>query len=163
MDSYCDAYRGGAFHSLPIRMAMTPTDPHALSGTAPAPPALNIALWAVQGLLLVAFGAAGLMKLTTPADALAASPQGLPVGLVRFIGGAEFAGALGVVLPALTRIRPALTPLAAAGLVAVMVLAAAFHLSRGEVVEAGPAVVLGALAAFVVWGRGRRAPVAPRA
>ena len=140
---------------------MTSTDSSALSRATPR--ALNVALWAGQVLLLLAFGAAGLMKLTTPAEALAASPQGLSVGLVRFIGAAELAGALGVVLPALTRIRPMLTPLAALGLVVVMVLAAAFHLSRGEVPESGPAVVLGALAAFVAWGRGRRAPIAPRA
>ena len=70
-------------------------------------------------------------------------------------------GAVGVVLPALTRVQPKLTPLAAAGLVVVMVLAMANHIMAGEFMIV-PNLVLGGLAAFVAWGRFKRAPIAPR-
>src|SRR3982751_4926302 len=97
---------------------------------------LHIALWIVQVLLTVAFLASGLSKLITPAAQLGnmmAWTTALPLGLVRFIGLMEVLGALGLLLPSLTRIRPALTPLAAAGLLTIMVLAILFHLTRGEV------------------------------
>lgn len=99
------------------------------------------------------------MKLTASADAT----MGMPIALIRFIGAAEVAGGLGVLLPSALRIRPSLTPLAAWGLVVVMVLAAGFHMSRGEWSSVPTNVVLGALAAFVAWGRTRPAPIAPRA
>jgi len=72
------------------------------------------------------------------------------------------AGALGLILPAVTRIRPKLTAAAGLGLVTVMVLAAAFHLSRGEAQVLPLNLTLGALAAFVAWGRSRKAPILPR-
>jgi putative oxidoreductase len=71
-------------------------------------------------------------------------------------------GALGLVVPSATRIKPWLTPLAGAGLLTVMILASLFHLSRGEANLAPINVVLGALAAFVAWGRWKKAPIAPR-
>jgi hypothetical protein len=125
---------------------------------------LHIGLWVAQVLLAVGFGMAGLMKTTTPIDQLA---QKMPwvadlPHLVRFIGLSELAAALGLVLPAATRIKPALTALAAAGLVVVMVLAAAFHVSRGELGALPVNFVLGGLAAFVAWGRWQKAPIAPR-
>jgi putative oxidoreductase len=126
---------------------------------------LHIALWAAQVVLALAFGLAGFMKLTVPIDALAKSlpwASTVPAALVRFIGTSEAAGALGLVLPAATRIRPGLTPLAALGLVVIMVLAMLFHLSRGEAQALPINLVLGGLAAFVAWGRSRRAPIAAR-
>ena len=127
---------------------------------------LRIALWIVQGLLAVAFGAAGALKLTTPYDQLAQNMSWVghvPAGLVRFIGLSELAGALGLVLPGLTGIKPGLTSLAALGLSTVMVLGAGFHVYLGEASLVGPSVVLGILAAFVTWGRYFRAPIAARA
>ncbi|MGY2893674.1 DoxX family protein [Deinococcus sp. UYEF24] len=133
---------------------------------APAPSkALHIALWVVTVLLTVAFLASGFSKVATPAAQLTnmmAWTTAVPLGLVRFIGVMEVLGALGLILPSVTRIRPALTPLAASGLVIVMVLAVIFHLTRGEIGNAVPALVLALLAAFVAWGR-RRAPIAARA
>ena len=90
-------------------------------------------------------------------------PGDLPPALVRFIGASELAGALGLVLPSATRIRPLLTPLAAMGLVIVMLLAALFHISRGEWLALPINAVLGGLAAFVAWGRLRKAPIFPHA
>lgn len=135
---------------------------HALSHPFP-PRIVNKTLWAIQILLALAFGMAGAMKLFMPIADLAAQmgwPGEMSPLLVRFIGLSELAGALGLVLPFALRIRPSLTPLAAAGLVVVMLLAAGFHLTRGEGAMILPNLVLGALAAFVAWGRSKKAPVA---
>lgn len=120
------------------------------------------ALWGVQVLLAVLFGMAGVMKTTTPIPELAQAmgwPGDIPAALVRFIGVSEFAAAVGLILPAATRIAPVLTPLAGAGLVVVMALAAVFHVVRGELQALPFNVALGALAAFVAWGRLRKAPL----
>lgn len=127
--------------------------------------ALDVALWLVQGLLAAAFLLVGWTHAFSPiAVAIARAPwaASLPVALLRFIGVAELAGAVGVLLPSATRVRPNLTPLAASGLATVMLLAIPFHLLRGESPEIVINLVLGALAAFVAWGRARRAPIAPR-
>jgi uncharacterized membrane protein YphA (DoxX/SURF4 family) len=126
---------------------------------------LHIGLWIVQVLLGVMFLMAGLMKSTQPIAALAAQmkwPAVVPEALVRFIGISELLGGLGLVLPSATRIKPVLTPIAALGLVVVMVLAALFHVSRGELFALPMNFVLGGLAAFVAWGRLKKAPIAPR-
>jgi putative oxidoreductase len=131
----------------------------------PAGRGLNIGLWTAQVVLAIMFGSAGVMKTTQPIAELAQKlvwPGVVPPGLVRFIGTAELLGALGLVLPSVTRIRPGLTPLAAAGLVTIMVLASIFHLSRGEFPAIAFNLVLGSAAAFVAWGRYRKAPIAAR-
>jgi uncharacterized membrane protein YphA (DoxX/SURF4 family) len=126
---------------------------------------LHHGLWIAQVLLAVAFAGAGVMKLTiSPADLARSMPAGLslPVALIRFIGVAEVAGALGLILPSLTRILPVLTSVAAGGLALVMLLAGILHASRGEIASLPTVIVLGALAVFVVWGRGFRAPIPAR-
>ena len=124
---------------------------------------MNVLLWLVQILLACAFGMAGFMKSTQAVDVLAANginwaPQ-LPLALVRFIGISEFLGAVGLILPALTKIKPFLTPLAALGLLTIMILAMGFHVSRGEAGALPFNIVLGGLAAFVAWGRTSKAPI----
>lgn len=129
--------------------------------------ALNISLWVVQILLALLFLNSGLAKLTKPTEELTKMGMTfvsvLGEGVTRFIGLSELAGALGLVLPSVTRIAPKLTPLAGAGLTTVMILAALYHITQGEV---SPLLainfVLGGLAAFVAWGRFRAAPIAPR-
>jgi hypothetical protein len=119
----------------------------------------------VQVLLGAAFAMGGAMKVLTPVPELYEAmdwARDMPVGLVRFIGLAEVAGALGLVLPSATRVRPTLTVWAAIGLVVVMVLAALFHVGRGEYSALGINGVLAGLAAFVAWGRARKAPIASR-
>lgn len=126
---------------------------------------LHLALWGAQALLALAFGAAGAMKLSAPVEQLAAEMPwvtGALGGLVRYIGTVEVLGAIGLVLPAATRIQPKLTPLAALGLLGVMLAAAATHASRGEFPMIGANVVLGGLAAFVAWGRLGKAAIGPR-
>jgi putative oxidoreductase len=80
--------------------------------------------------------------------------------LVTFIGIAELGGGIGLIVPALTRIFPVLTTWAAVGLAAIMFLATGFHLFRGEISHAVVTVILLALAAFVIFARGFKAPVA---
>ena len=124
---------------------------------------LNIGLWIAQVLLLIAFGAAGSMKLFNPAAAeMARTQANMPYALTYFIGVAELLGALGMILPAATRIQPKLTGLAGIGLLTIMVLALGFHITRGELSHTPPVLVLGALAAFVAWGRLKKAPIARR-
>jgi hypothetical protein len=126
---------------------------------------MKYVLWFVQILLALAFLAAGWLKLTTPVDELAQAMvwvNDVPVWLVRFIGLAEVAGGLGLVLPALTRIQPQLTPLAGAALALDMFLAAGFHLLRGEFGFIIPNIILLALAAFVAYGRWKLVPIPPR-
>lgn len=127
---------------------------------------LNIALWVVQVLLALAFGAAGLMKISQPYEALGAMMAWVntsPEWLVRFIGAAEVAGALGVILPAATRILPLLTPLAALGFAVIQVLAIGVHANLGETANSLPVnLILLALSLFVVWGRWKAAPVSSR-
>jgi len=72
---------------------------------------MNAALWVAQILLALAFGAAGIIKITQPHEKLAASmgwPSDFSPGFVRFIGAAELLGALGLILPAVTGIAPVL-------------------------------------------------------
>lgn len=126
---------------------------------------LSATLWITQVVLAALFGMAGVMKSTVPLTELAktlAWTADVPGPLVRFIGAAELAGAIGLLLPALLRVRPVLTPLAGIGLSIVMVLAAGFHVMRGEFALLGMPIVLAALAAFVAWGRLRAVPVPTR-
>ena len=115
------------------------------------------ALWIVQGLLALLFLWAGGMKLILPLEQLA-GPIALPGVFLRFIGVAEVLGALGLILPGLLRIRPGLTPLAAAGLVIIMIGATGIGLVGGDVLMALIPLAVGLLAAFVAYGRWRLAP-----
>lgn len=126
---------------------------------------LNVSLWVAQALLFVAFGMSGFMKLTTPIETLGQSMawvSATPAELVRFIGLSEVLGAIGLIVPALTRIKPVLTAWAGAGLATIMALASIVHITRGEFSAVPVNLVLGSLAAFVAWGRFRKAPIAPR-
>jgi uncharacterized membrane protein YphA (DoxX/SURF4 family) len=117
---------------------------------------MSIALWVVQGLLAVAFLGAGAMKLSQPKEKLAknmAWVEDFSQGTVRLIGTLEVLGAIGLVLPALSGVLPWLTPLAALGLVVLMIGAALTHLRRTEYGNIAVNAVLLILAAFVAYGR----------
>lgn len=126
----------------------------------------TIGLWVAQILLALGFGSAGVMKLFMPVVDLGTQMHWVsvtPEWLVRFIGAAELAGALGMILPAATRILPWLTPLAALGFAVIQVLAIGTHASLGETAMTLPAnLVLLALSLFVAWGRWRKSPIPPR-
>ena len=136
------------------------------STDASASKGLHIALWVVQVLLAAAFLMAGSMKLTTTNAQLV--KQGMtwvnavPSFLPTLAGVAEVLGALGLILPSVLRIQPNLTVSAALGLVLTMIVAAAIHISIGEAHLIAPNIVLGGLAAFVGWGRARKAIIPAR-
>jgi uncharacterized membrane protein YphA (DoxX/SURF4 family) len=114
----------------------------------------NTKLWIVQGLLAAMFLLAGVPKLVMSAEQLVApGPIQLPVLFIRFIGVCEILGAIGMILPGLTGIKPWLTPLAAAGLVIIMIGATVVNLVDGPRVAAPFTLVLGVLAASVIYGR----------
>lgn len=127
----------------------------------------NIAIWVAQALLAALYLMAAYMKGLMPIPDLAAMGMswapGAPVWLVRGIALVELLGAVGVILPAATRILPQLTVWAAAGLLAIQALAIPFHLFRGEAGLLGFNLIYVALAVFVLWGRARKVPIAPRA
>jgi uncharacterized membrane protein YphA (DoxX/SURF4 family) len=122
---------------------------------------MNKLLWVLQVLLAVLFVFSGVMKFVTPAEQLTAQSS-LSVSFLRFIGVCEILGGLGLVLPWLLRIRPGLTPLAAALLVIIMVGAVVTTVPTMGAAAAMIPLVVGLLCAFVAWGRWRLTPL-PRA
>ena len=124
---------------------------------------MKIVIWIAQIALTGIFLFVGMMKAFQPVDFLHANiPWSIdvPLWVPRLAGYSEIVGAIGVILPAVTRIKPNLSPVAAACLGFVMALATIFHLSRGEL--AIPVYVLLALAAFVAYARWKILPIAPR-
>ena len=128
----------------------------------------NGVLWALQALLGLFFAGSGFGKVLLINDAwYAAAPQAVAwyaavsQPLIVFIGVAEVLGGLGVLLPAVTRVRPSLTPLAAAGLTLTMILAGGFHVVRGEFDLLPYNIVLGVVAAVIAVGRWTKRRIAP--
>jgi uncharacterized membrane protein YphA (DoxX/SURF4 family) len=127
---------------------------------------VNIILWIIQILLALLFLFSGGMKLVIPPDVLQSmgSPNQvvLPGLFIRFIGVCEVLGGLGLILPGLLRIRPGLTPLAAGGLVIIMIGAVVLQMIGDGVIAAVVPLVTGLLAAFVAYGRWRLVPHSDR-
>lgn len=118
---------------------------------------MNITLWIIAAVLALVFLAAGSMKLTQPKAKLSASGQGwvesVSTGTIKAIGTAEILGALGLILPALLNIAPVLVPVAATGLVLLLIGAAITHGRRKEVSNIVINAVLGVLAVTVAVTR----------
>lgn len=86
----------------------------------------------------------------------------VPRALFVFIGVCEFLGGVGLILPAMSGVKPKLTPIAAFGLTLIMILAAVFHIARGEYNFFLPTnLVLGGVSAFIGYGRLFVKPIAP--
>jgi uncharacterized membrane protein YphA (DoxX/SURF4 family) len=120
----------------------------------------NRLLWTAQTLAALLFLFAGSMKFIMPADKMQQGPIVLPLAFIYFIGICECLGALGLILPGVTRIRTLLTPLAAAGLTVIMIGATAISvLGMGALAGIFPAVV-GVVTAWIAYGRTRIAPLA---
>jgi hypothetical protein len=116
---------------------------------------VNRVLWIVQGLLALLFAFGGVVKLTMPLDELVAQ-SGMPGPFILFIGVAEVLGAIGLIVPSITRVRPGLTPLAAACLTIIMIGATvltAAGVGGGDAVSALFPLVVGLLTTFVAYGR----------
>jgi uncharacterized membrane protein YphA (DoxX/SURF4 family) len=117
---------------------------------------LNIALWAAQVLLAVAYGLFGSMKATKPLAEVAVMMKWIPdfpPAFVRGLGVVEMLGAIGLILPMLTRIAPRMTFLTAVAVFIHQLCAITLHLVRGEANVIGLNLVLIALTGFVAWGR----------
>jgi uncharacterized membrane protein YphA (DoxX/SURF4 family) len=114
---------------------------------------MTVLAWILQGVLGLAFLAAGSMKLAQPRKKLIDSGMGwaedFTDGPVKLVGALEVLGALGLVLPVLVGVVPVLTPIAAAGLTLLMAAAVVTHIRRGELTGALPAAVLGVLSLVV--------------
>ena len=121
---------------------------------------MNVVLWIIQGLLAALFLFAGGMKFVMPPEVLTAGPPPMPLLFMRFIGVCEILGAVGLILPGLLRIRTGLTPLAAAGLVIIMIGATVLTVIGIGVAMALVPLIVGALAATVAYGRWRLVPLA---
>lgn len=124
--------------------------------------AMHITLWVVQVLLAAMFLLSGFMKVSMPIEKLAAMlpwATTVPAVLVRFIGLSELLGGLGLLLPSMLRIKPALTAWAGLGLATIMLLAIPFHISRSETPMIGMNAIFMVLALFVAWGRWKKAPI----
>ena len=131
---------------------------------------MNTALWIFQVLWGVFFSVTGFGKVSCYQPALwnQARQQvswfsAVPQDLFIFIGVCEFLGGVGLLLPAVTGVKPKLTPFAAFGLTLVMILAAIFHIVRGEYNFVPINLVLGGVAAFIAYGRSMVRPIAPAA
>lgn len=120
---------------------------------------MNILLWIIQLLLSLLFMFAGVMKFIMPvADMQKGSPVVFPGWFFHFIGVCEILGGLGLILPALLRIKPGLTPLAAAGL-GIITLGAAIITAQMSISMAAFPFVVCLLSFFIAFGRWRLAPV----
>ncbi|MEV4109904.1 DoxX family protein [Nonomuraea sp. NPDC049695] len=129
---------------------------------------LNGALWSLQALFGFFFAGSGFGKVLLYDGALyAAAPRAVawyaavPQPLIVFIGVCEVLGGVGVILPAMARVKPKVTPLAAAGLTLTMILAAGFHIIRDEYALVPANLLLGGVSAFVMVGRWKLRPIAP--
>jgi len=129
---------------------------------------MKTTLWILQVLWGVSFSINGFGKIVWYKQALwnQALQQvpwlyAVPQDLAIFIGVAEFLGGVGLILPAITGIKPKLTPWAAIGLALVMTLAAVFHIARGEYIFMLINLVLGGVAAFIAYGRLIVKPITP--
>ncbi|MGK0360022.1 MAG: putative membrane protein YphA (DoxX/SURF4 family) [Bradymonadia bacterium] len=113
---------------------------------------MTTTLWIIQGVLALAFMAAGAMKMMKSRTELAEKMpfvEDLSDAQLTLIGALELAGAVGLILPVALNILPVLTGYAAAGLTLTMGVAAAVHIKRAEYPAIAPNVVLGGLAAYV--------------
>jgi putative oxidoreductase len=124
---------------------------------------MNILLWVLQVLLAAAFLAHGWLFLSPPPEIAVLMDASMPRWFQLFLGVAEVAAGVGLILPGLTRIMPWLIVWAAGGIMIVMVAATGWHLVRGEYSSAGITLVLLVMATFVAYMRHRVRPIAARA
>ena len=120
------------------------------------------ALWIIQTLLGLLFLFSGSMKFVMSVAEMTKDTPWMAGWFLHFIGVMEILGGLGLILPSALRIRPGLTPLAAAGLVIIMIGATVITLTTMGVGSAMLPLIVGILCAFVAYGRWRLAPLSVR-
>src|SRR6185295_4628618 len=123
---------------------------------------MNILLWIVQSLLSLLFIFAGVMKFLMPvAEMQKGTPVVLPGWFFHFIGACEILGGIGLLLPSVLRVKPGLTPLAAA-LLAIIMIGATVVSAMGSVPAAAIPFVNFLLLLFIAVGRWRLRPIAAK-
>ncbi len=122
---------------------------------------INIALWIAQVLLATSLIWASTMKLFQPADKLAEMWPWTSdnTRLVKLTGIFDLLAGIGLIFPALLRLKPKLTIYAAYGVLVLMASATVFHISRGEASQIGANIFFAALAVFIAWGRQKKVPI----
>ena len=123
---------------------------------------MNIVLWILQVLLALAFAAHGGMMLFPPPEIAVQMDANLPRWFSLFIGVAEVAAAVGLILPGLTRVMPFLVTWAAVGIMIVVASATVYHIARAEYSSAVTTFVLLAMATFLAYARHRLRPIRAR-
>ena len=123
---------------------------------------MNVLLWVLQVLLAAAYMAHGLMFLFPPASVVEAMNATISRPMQLFLGVAEVLAAIGLTIPGLTRIQPWLVPLAAAGLIPIMIGATVLHIQRAETSSAIITAILFVLVTFVAYMRWKVTPIPPR-
>ena len=125
---------------------------------------MHIILWVAQVLLATLLLSGFIMKFLPIEKISAIMPWTgqVPALVVRLLGIIDFLGAIGLILPTLLSIKPQLTPWTALGIIALMVCAIIFHVSRGEILVIGVNVFCLGLAVFIAWGRFKKAPVSSK-
>ncbi len=118
---------------------------------------MNKVLWIAQGVLAAVFLFAGGIKLVLPLEEMT-KQMPMPGLFLRFVAVCEVLGAIGLILPGLLHVRLGLTPLAAAGLVMIMIGATVATLVTAGMAMALIPLVVGVLAALVAYGRWRLTP-----
>ena len=129
-----------------------------------SPKTVNRLLWTAQTLAALLFLFAGVSKFLMPVDKMQQGPIVFSIAFLHFIGICESLGALGLILPGVTRIQTWLTPLAAAGLTIIMIGATTVTIIGMGVAPAIFPAVVGIVTVWVAYGRTRIAPIseAPR-
>ena len=120
----------------------------------------NRLLWTAQILVALVFAFAGSMKFIMSAAQMQQGPMVFPMWFLHFIGACECLGALGLILPAVTRIRTGLVPLAAAGLTIIMIGATTVTVISMGVLPALVPAAVGLTTTWIAYGRARIAPLA---
>ena len=123
---------------------------------------MNAVLWILQLLLAAAFLAHGLLFLSPPPEIAVQMNESLPRWFQLFLGVAEVAAAVGLILPGLTRMWPWLVTWAAVGIMIVMISATIWHVARAEYSSAAVTMVLLAMASFLAYMRHWVLPIHPR-
>ena len=123
---------------------------------------MNVGLWILQVLLALVFLAHGWMMLFPWPEIAAQMNANMPRWFSLFIGVAEVAAFVGLLLPGITRVMPFLVAWAAVGIMIVMVSAAGYHALRGEYMAVVTTFILLLMATFLAYGRTKLLPIRPR-
>ena len=117
---------------------------------------MNTILWIIQGILATVFTLSGLLIMLLPKEKFVSRLSWVNEysnNMRYFICGSKIAGAIGLILPMLLNILPVLTPIAALGIAAIMILAMAYHIKKKEYKDVPATLLFLALSLFVAFNR----------